>query len=453
MKSHARFFIAYFILCGLIAVFASLFWPKNPEQGKTFFYYSFSIWSALNVLFMVKLALPKKQNLFQEDVLLSNSKKDLIQEVLKFPVNEWDEVEKKIFDLTKTNHLLKNELLEEKSKFQLFIKSFPSPVFILNKNQQFIFVNNRLREVFHFHDPLSPPIHILQILRDHSLEELTQNSRILKNVQTKEVSLFPLNDQNRQYYTMFSSYLPNYGENEDCVMGFLIETTEQKLTQKMREEFVANVSHEIRTPLTILMGQLQLLDQKLLNIPDASELSQKIQYNSKRLLSMMNELLELSKLEAQGRIEKEHLEVEPLIESILFDLHEKYKHLNVEMLTCFDTQKAFVNSKLFDQLMLNLLENAFKYNKVNGSIFVHVFEEENSTKIIIKDTGIGIPEDQLHRIFERFFRVDRSRSSDIQGTGLGLSVVKHIVQKHLGQIKVHSQKDMGTTFEITLPRS
>lgn len=402
---------------------------------------------------MWKLALPKKQNLFQEENPAPTTGKDLIQGVLKFPVNEWDEVEKKLFELSKTNQKLKEEILEEKSKFQLFIKSFPSPVFIINKDQQFIFINNRLREVFHFHDPLTPAIHLLQVLRDHSLEELTLESRKLKSVLTKEVSLFPLNDQNRQYYTIFSSYLPHYGDYHDCVMGFLIETTEQKLTQKMREEFVANVSHEIRTPLTILMGHLQLLDQKISNLPEAMDLSQKIQHNSKRLLSMMNELLELSKLEAQGRIDKEAIEIDVLIESILFDLHEKYKSLNIEMLTCFDSQKAYVNPKLFDQLMLNLLENGFKYNKQNGNIFVHVFEDSGAIKIIIKDSGIGIPEDQIHRIFERFFRVDRSRSSEIQGTGLGLSVVKHIVQKHLGQIKVHSIENSGTTFEISLPNS
>lgn len=451
MKSHIRVIIIYSILSIFTALLASWFWPTQPGNTKSFFYAFWAIWNVVNILFILKLALPKNQFFFNKNTSSSNVKKDLIQEVLKFPINEWDEVEKKMIELSKVNLNLQRELIEEKTKFQHFIKSFPSPVFILNTDQQIIFVNNRFREIFHFHDPLSSSIHLLQVLRDHEIEELTQNSRKFKNIQMKEVSLLPLNDQIRQYYTIFSSYLPFYGETTECVMGFLIETTEQKLTQKMREEFVANVSHEIRTPLTILMGQLQLLDRKIDKLPEAKELSQKIQFNSNRLLSMMNELLELSKLEAQGRIAKETIEIETLIESILFDLQEKYKFLNIEMLTCFDTPTAYVNLKLFDQLMLNLLENAFKYNKINGNIFIHVFEEETATKIIIKDTGIGIPEDQIHRIFERFFRVDSSRSSEIQGTGLGLSVVKHIVQKHLGQIKVQSKEELGTTFEIILP--
>ena len=337
MKKHARFFIPYFLLCALIAALASWFWPNDPASGKNFFYYIFGIWSLLNVFFMWKLALPKKQDYFSQKKDSKLISIELLQDVLKFPVNEWDEIENKLLELTKNNQKLKDELLEEKTKFQLFIKSFPSPVFIINQEQQIIFMNNRLREVFHFHAPLSPAVHLLQVLRDHSLEELTLESRKQKNVQTKEVSLFPLNDQNKQFYTAFTSYLPVYGNFQNCVMGFLIETTELKLTTKMREEFVANVSHEIRTPLTILMGQLQLLEKVVANIPEAIDLSQNIQRNSKRLLSMMNELLELSKLESQGRIQKELIEVDILIESILFDLQEKYKHLNIEMLTCFDT--------------------------------------------------------------------------------------------------------------------
>ncbi len=437
MNKHSRFVYIYYFLCALFILFAYLFWPNNASNIKSFFFALLIFWSLINIIFTVRLSSPKK---------------DLIQDVLTFPGSDWDEVDKKLTLLIKNNHQLKDDIEKEKSKFELFIKSFPSPVFILNNDQQFIFLNNRLRELFHFHEQITEPIHLLQVLRDHELDELTQNARKLKNVQTKELSFLPINDQNRQYYTIFTSYLPSYGAFEECVIGFLIETTEQKLTHKMREEFVANVSHELRTPLTILMGQLQLLERKISNIPDALELSNKIQHNSKRLLSMMNELLELSKLESQGRIIKENIEIDILIESILFDLNDKYKDLNIEMLTCFDSNTAFVNAKLFDQLMINLLENAFKYNKKNGKIHVHVFQDDNSTKIIISDTGIGIPEGQVHRIFERFFRVDSSRSSEIQGTGLGLSVVKHIVQKHLGQIKVTSSENDGTTFEISLPR-
>lgn len=451
MKERIRLLILYLILCFISIFFAKWLWPNDLEKSKTFVTYLFGVWSVVNVLFMLKLTLPKNQNIIQHSNLEANTGKDLIQDVLKFPINEWDEVEKKIVELQKLNVELQHQINSEKTNFQQLIESFPTPIFIINEEQQFVFMNRKLREDFHFQDDLNNSTHLLHVLRDHELQETIEKTLKQKVYIRSEISLFALNDQNRLYYTIFTSFLPQFGNYSNCVLGVLIETTEQKLTQKMREEFVANVSHEIRTPLTILMGQLQLLDQSIQNLPGAKDLSVKVQSNSTRLLSLINELLELSKLEAQGRIEKEKIEIDGLIESILFDLNLKYTHLNIEMLTCFDSHVAYVNPKLFDQLMLNLLENAFKYNKTKGSIYVHVFEDNNLTKILIKDTGIGIPENQLHRIFERFFRVDRSRSSHIEGTGLGLSVVKHIVQKHLGQIKVTSIEKEGTTFEISLP--
>ena len=442
-KRRIRLLAVYLIVCGFIAISAHSFWPKDYSEQKTYTFSFFLIWSFINILFMIKLALPKAKGLLEDQSSES---------VLQFPKNEWEKYEDKIIQLQKKVAIQEKELLNETTQFEKLVEAFPSSVFVLDHSQNIIYANSKFYDIFAPNTVKSlPSQHLLSLVRDHSLEELAIKALNSKSNESLEISIIPPKEANRFYFDAYLSPLDSFHQTPNCVLVILIETTERRLTDRMREEFVANVSHEIRTPLTILMGHIQSLQNSIQKKDDLSEVSTQITKNSKRLLSMINELLELSKIESQGRITKEEIEIDVLIESILFDLKDKYQDLNLEMLTCFDAQHAFVNPKLFDQLMLNVLENACKYNRINGSVFVHVFNEENVLKIIVKDSGIGIPQDQVHRIFERFFRVDASRSSTIQGTGLGLSIAKHIMQKHQGSIKVQSVLNEGTSFEIVLP--
>lgn len=442
-KRRIRLLAAYLIVCGLIAIFAHSFWPKDLSDQKTYTFSFFVVWSFINIIFMIKLALPKAKGLLEEH---SN------ESVLQFPKNEWEKYEEKIIQLQKKVISQEKELQNESTQFEKLVEAFPSSVFVLDQSQNIIYGNTKFFDIFAPNTSLAEaPQHLLSIIRDHSLEERAKTALLSKTNETLELSIIPQKEANRFYFDAYLSPLDSFHQTPHCVLVILIETTERRLTDRMREEFVANVSHEIRTPLTILMGHIQSLQSSIQKKEDLTEVSFQISKNSNRLLSMINELLELSKIESQGRIVKEEIEIDILIESILFDLKDKYLDLNLEMLTCFDATKAFVNPKLFDQLMINILENACKYNRKNGSVFVHAFNEENVLKIIVKDSGIGIPQDQVHRIFERFFRVDSSRSSTIQGTGLGLSIAKHIIQKHQGSIKVQSVLNEGTSFEIVLP--
>ncbi len=442
-----RIIFFYIVINFLIALILYFSWPAVSIFHRLYVFIFFLIWFTINFFYMYKFALPKNPKPFNLNEALNSLS------ALNLPENEWDDFEntKQKLEIQYKHTLEKLE--SETEKFDQLLNSIPSPVFILNNKQQIVLANRSFSTCFglqFFFYKSSPPL--LSVLRVHELEELSIKTQNENKTYTLEFNYSPNNDHN---YIYFDSYLSPFVFNKQDSLAFsmclLLDTTERRLTDKMREEFVANVSHEIRTPLTILMGHIHSLQKGIEGQDQLKDLSFKINANSTRLLSMINELLELSKIESQGRIQKEEMSIDMLIESILFDLKEKYQSLNLEMLTCFDETLAFVNPKLFDQLMLNLLENACKYNRENGAIYVHTFKEDNYLKIIIKDTGIGIPKEQVHRIFERFFRVDSSRSSFIQGTGLGLSIVKHIVQKHHGQIKVQSTVNEGTSFEITLP--
>ena len=233
------------------------------------------------------------------------------------------------------------------------------------------------------------------------------------------------------------------------------DVTERKLADQMREDFVANFSHEVRTPLTILNGQTQTLKMMLeKNKEFDSEFKpifEKLDNNSRRLLSLFNDLLRLTSVEKKKDLFKEEIHIEPIIEGLVEELKVNYPRKSIKFTYDFRAPILYVDYNLFEQVMINLIDNAYKYVGALGNVSISTHISGENSILEITDDGMGIPENQLHRIFERFFRVDASRSSEVAGTGLGLSITKHIVQKHDGKIKVSSKFGKSTTFTISLP--
>jgi two-component system phosphate regulon sensor histidine kinase PhoR len=164
-------------------------------------------------------------------------------------------------------------------------------------------------------------------------------------------------------------------------------------------------------------------------------------------------MLTLSSVEKTKSLNKELVTIEPLIEGLVEEIAGSYPNKVIKFHYDIRTPVFYVDYNLFEQVLLNLIDNAFKYLAALGNVTIRTYPEGAFHMLEISDDGMGIPTDQQHRIFERFFRVDASRSSDTAGTGLGLSIVKHIVQKHDGKIKVASQVNKGTTFTISFPAS
>ena len=178
---------------------------------------------------------------------------------------------------------------------------------------------------------------------------------------------------------------------------------------------------------------------------------EKIDNNSRRLLSLFDDLLRLTSVEKKKDIFKEEVHIEPIIEGLVEELKVNYPHKSIKFTYDFRAPVLFVDYNLFEQVMINLIDNTFKYIGAIGNVSINTYVSDENSVLEIKDNGMGIPEEQLHRIFERFFRVDASRSSEVAGTGLGLSIVKHIIHKHDGKIKVNSKFSQGATFTFSIP--
>ena len=229
------------------------------------------------------------------------------------------------------------------------------------------------------------------------------------------------------------------------------DITEMKNVEEIKKDFVVNVSHELRTPLTAIKGFAETLeeetDEKNRHYVDI------IKRNTDRLINIVQDLLALSQLEERGtRLELEEVDLGDMIERTLkiFEHRMREKNLKFDLKTENGFPLIKADPFKLEQVFVNLIDNAIKYTE-HGEITLSLKQSGNQVMMELEDTGIGISEDHIPRIFERFYVTDKSRSKMLGGTGLGLSIVKHIVLLHNGTIDVKSTPNKGTTFSITLP--
>jgi len=233
------------------------------------------------------------------------------------------------------------------------------------------------------------------------------------------------------------------------------DITELRRLEKVRQDFVANVSHELRTPVASIKGYAEtLLDGALADPANRQGFVKTILENSDRLARLIDDLLDLSKIESGKMvISFTSLDVRPVVERSINILKKQIqaKRLTVSVDVPGDLPKVRADETRLSQVLLNLLDNAVKYTPEDGAVKITASTGEKAVRVEVVDTGIGIPEKDLPRVFERFYRVDKARSRELGGTGLGLSIVKHIVLAHGGDVSVHSEFGHGTTFSFTIP--
>lgn len=228
------------------------------------------------------------------------------------------------------------------------------------------------------------------------------------------------------------------------------QNRQKDLVANMRKEFSANVSHELKTPLTSISGYAEIMKNGLVRPEDMKGFSQRIYNEASRLITLVEDIIKLSKLdEGAVEIEKEDVDFYVLTREICSRLAPQASARNVNVEVTGESVIYHGVRQVLDEMLYNIIENAIKYNKENGSISVWVGNTLKGKKIIVTDTGIGIPEEDKERIFERFYRVDKSHSKETGGTGLGLSIVKHGAIMHGAQIHVESEVGKGTKMELT----
>ena len=245
------------------------------------------------------------------------------------------------------------------------------------------------------------------------------------------------------------SEMQTYPEIQPFIETINQQHRELKRNSKMRQEFTANVSHELKTPLTSISGYAELIESGIAQGEDTVRFAGEIHKSSQRLLTLINDILRLSQLDS----------VEECVDTEPVDLYEMA--LNCQDMLEMQANKHQVvvrvkgrsevvqaNRRMMDELIYNLCDNAIRYNRVGGSVNVTIGEEAQHPFVSVKDTGIGVSKEDQERIFERFYRVDKSRSKQTGGTGLGLAIVKHIAVMHKAELKIESELGKGTEIKI-----
>lgn len=227
------------------------------------------------------------------------------------------------------------------------------------------------------------------------------------------------------------------------------QNREKDAVANMRKEFSANVSHELKTPLTSISGYAEIMKDGLVRPEDMKTFSERIYNEASRLITLVEDIMKLSKLdEGAVELEKEEVDFYMLTREICSRLAPQAEKRNVRVEVTGEPVHYLGVRQVLDELLYNMIENAIKYNKEGGLVSVWVGNTLQGIKIIVRDTGIGIPKEEQERIFERFYRVDKSHSKATGGTGLGLSIVKHGALMHGAKIDVDSEVNKGTKMEL-----
>ena len=258
-----------------------------------------------------------------------------------------------------------------------------------------------------------------------------------------------------QYKERQYQFLANPVRQHGQIVGaviLLMDVTERMEQEAMRREFTANVSHELKTPLTSISGYAEIIEAGIVKEEDISRFAGKIHEEAMRLLTLVNDILKISRLDEDVDLpEKESVDLYSLSEQILSRLQQQAEKRDIHMELSGDHESVLGQRQVLDDMVFNLCDNAIKYNKEQGSLAVRIQKTEEGICLSVQDTGVGIPYEHRDRIFERFYRVEKSHSKELGGTGLGLSIVKHGAQLHDAQIRVNSTVGQGTTITLIFP--
>ena len=290
--------------------------------------------------------------------------------------------------------------------------------------------------------------------KDVRLDDVFNEAMRQGGVYTNEVAARTAVGRGHRPLRLYVSPMRNDGQ----VVGALAmveDITEIRRLEQVRTDFAANVSHELKTPLTSIRGFVETLENGAIDNPEmAHKFLRIIMLETERLTRLINDILSISKLESgNDEVSIERLRLDKMAYDVadMLSIHAGEKEVTINCHLNKEPVNIMGNSDRVEQMLINLIENAIKYNKPGGSVTVQVFSNGVEANVAISDTGIGIAEENLPRLFERFYRVDKGRSRQMGGTGLGLAIVKHIVRSMNGEIEVHSKLGEGTEFLITLP--
>ncbi len=294
-----------------------------------------------------------------------------------------------------------------------------------------------------------------QAIHDVDLNPMFEAAMAQGGVYTNSVAVRTGMGRAKTPLMLYISPMSDAGRVQGCV-AIIEDVTELRRLEQVRNDFAANVSHELKTPLTSIKGFVETLQAGAINNPEMAQRFLKIiNLETDRLTRLINDILSISKLESgDENLPKERIDLNRVAYDVceMLRLHASQKDVSIHLAAGNEPCFVLGNPDRVRQMAINLVENAIKYNKDGGRVDVSVQPTDQIVNFLVEDTGIGIPEEHLPRLFERFYRVDKGRSRKMGGTGLGLAIVKHIAQSLGGMIEVHSKFGEGTQFHVQIPR-
>jgi len=336
----------------------------------------------------------------------------------------------------------------ERQKLQAILEGMREGVLMTDPRGKVEFMNPSCYEMFSLKHPAEGR-RLSEVVRQSDLAKAVQQAVASRESQQLEIELHAARK------ILLASLHPVLQEDRaKGVVVVFLDVTELRRLESVRKDFVANVSHELRTPLTSIQGYAEtLLEHPHLDAPIRDNFISIIDKQARWLTNLIEDLLKLSSLESgRAEAETETVDIAEVAQSVTVSMQNLF---DAKSITCTceanGNAKARANRRGVEQILYNLLDNTLKYTPQGGSVQVRVGRNEDRVEIAVQDTGIGIPAEDVPRIFERFYRVDRSRSRKLGGTGLGLAIVKHVLQQQGGTIRVESRLDEGSTFIFQLP--
>ena len=338
-------------------------------------------------------------------------------------------------------HKLFKQQGKDNEELFTIIESMREGLVVINKDKKVLLANSSLRKIFKVQE--TDDRYIWEVIK--SKEFLDQFDLMLKAGLLDNIEI----TYDNRSYSVGLTKKPNRPD----IIAIFHDISESRELETKKRDFVSNVSHELRTPLTAIKGFIETLE-------DGESDSEKkhflkiIHRNTDRLIHLVTDLLLLSRLESNDELDLEKTDLEQFIDTLLHIFKQKSENTGIKIDFTPRNKKTYVMVDRFkmEQVFINLIDNAFNYSD-KGPIKIEF--DENNTSVIIKitDNGIGIKKENIDRVFERFYVVDKARSRKLSGTGLGLSLVKHIIQLHDGEISVESESGKGTTFIVRLKKT
>lgn len=391
-------------------------------------------------------------------LILSGIMASVISKRIVKPINELDlesPEENRIYEelspllskIHRQNREIQNQLelaKQQQEEFALITENMQEGLIVIDKYTMILSANSSAWNLFHM-DRVCQGESVYCLDREEEFRHAIE--QVLSGEHTELV--LKLNGSDIQ---MIANPVIRDKKTEGAVV-LLVNVTEKLERECLRREFSANVSHELKTPLTSISGFAEIMQGGLVKCEDIPQFAGRIYKESQRLLQLVEDVIQISQLdEEKTSYTWESVDVYQVCKNAFESLKEKAKRLNVHLYICGERMKMEAVRTLLEEAIYNVCDNAIKYNQNDGSVSVFLTQTAQEIQIVIKDTGVGIPKEDQDRVFERFYRVDKSHSKEIGGTGLGLSIVKHAVGALKGCVILRSEEGNGTEICMKFPK-